>query len=395
MSVPVPRKKALAGLLALLVLAAYACGGDSCDDELLTGTELGADDVVLVEDEPTETPTATEEPKETPTPVESEPTPEPTPEPTVTSTPEPTPDDEPTPTPGPDGEIVTILIDTYTWGQSQKTIALQEVLGITADGFYGSGTRAAHLAELENRGLSTAGVPENPSSSSPSTTVPSTQVVSVDADDNRLIAGADYTVEATGFIPGSTVEVELHSDPWSFGTWIADSDGRIAARIQVPPSTIQGQHRIVVRELITVDQAITRSALRAEIPVDVTIDETPPVLVSASLSPTTVDVTSGSQDVVLTLEITDDVSGAYGMMWSFNGVWSISGCCVDSPQLPNSLQRVSGTTTDGTWQATFPVPAGTPPGPVCLEDWMISDRLNNTSSGEIPDLCFTILNAGG
>jgi len=167
MSVPVPRKKALAGLLALLLLFAYACGGDSCDDELLTGSELGADDVVLVEDEPTETPTATEEPKETPTPVESEPTPEPTPEPTVTSTPEPTPDDEPTPTPGPEGEIITILIDTYTWGQSQKTIALQEVLGITADGFYGSGTRAAHLAELENRGLSTAGVPDNPSSPSP------------------------------------------------------------------------------------------------------------------------------------------------------------------------------------------------------------------------------------
>ncbi len=170
MSVRVPRKKALAGLLALLLLATYACGGDSCEDELLTGTELGADDVVLVEDEPTETPTATEEPKETPTPVESEPTPEPTPEPTVTSTPEPTPDDEPTPTPEPEGEIITVLIDTYTWGQSQKTIALQEVLGITADGFYGSGTRAAHLAELENRGLSTAGVPDDPYSSSPSPT---------------------------------------------------------------------------------------------------------------------------------------------------------------------------------------------------------------------------------
>ena len=163
----VPRKKALAGLLALLVLAAYACGGDSCDDELLTGTELGADDVVLVEGEPTETPTATEEPRETPTPAEPEPSPESTEEPAATSTPEPTPDDEPIPTPEAEGEIINVLIDTYTWGQSQKTIALQEVLGITADGFYGSGTRAAHLSELENRGLSTAGVPDDPSSSSP------------------------------------------------------------------------------------------------------------------------------------------------------------------------------------------------------------------------------------
>jgi hypothetical protein len=229
------------------------------------------------------------------------------------------------------------------------------------------------------------------------------QEVSVDAEDDTLIAGADYTVEAAGFIPGSTVEVELHSDPWSFGTWIANSYGRIAARIQVPPSTLQGQHRLVVREHITVAQAMTRSALRTEIPVVVTIDETPPVLVSASLSTDSVDVTSGSQDVVLTLEITDDVSGAYGMMWSFTGVWSINGCCVDSPQLPNSLQRVSGTTTDGTWQATFPVPAGTPSGSVCLTSWSIGDRLSNSSSGStdwggqlgIPDLCFTVVNAGG
>ena len=164
---PVPRKKALAGLLALLVLAAYACGGDSCDDELLTGTELGADDVVLVEDETTETPTPIQEPEETPTPDEPTPTPEPTEEPVATPTSEPTPDIEPTPISEAENEIITILVDTYAWGQSQKTIALQEVLGITADGFYGSGTRDAHLAELENRGLSTAGVPDDPSSSTP------------------------------------------------------------------------------------------------------------------------------------------------------------------------------------------------------------------------------------
>ena len=162
-----PRKKTLAGLLALLILASYACGGDSCDDEVLADTGLGADDVVLVEDEPTETPIATQVPEETPSPVEPTPTTGPTEEPVATPVPESTPDDEPEPTPESENEIVTILIDTYTWGQSQKTIALQEVLGITADGFYGSGTRAVHLEELESRGLSTAGVPDDPSSSPP------------------------------------------------------------------------------------------------------------------------------------------------------------------------------------------------------------------------------------
>ena len=131
---PVPPKKTLVGLLALLTLAAYACGGDSCDDEAIAQEGLDSGDVVLVEDEPTETPTATEEPRETPTPAEPEPSPEPTEEPAATSTPEPTPDDEPIPTPEAEGEIINVLIDTYTWGQSQKTISLQEILGITADG---------------------------------------------------------------------------------------------------------------------------------------------------------------------------------------------------------------------------------------------------------------------
>ena len=162
-----PRKKTLTGLLALLILASYACGGDSCDDEVLTDTQLGADDVVLVEDGPTETPVATQVPEDTPVPVEPTPTTRPTEEPVATPVPESTPEDEPAPPPEAENEIVTILIDTYTWGQSQKTIALQEVLGITADGFYGSGTRAVHLEELESRGLSTAGVPDDPSSSPP------------------------------------------------------------------------------------------------------------------------------------------------------------------------------------------------------------------------------------
>ncbi|MDG2300713.1 MAG: hypothetical protein P8L22_02985 [Acidimicrobiales bacterium] len=168
------RKKAIAALSTLLLFASLACGGgDSCDDEKLTDAELTKDDVVLVEDLPEETETPTEEPLQTPspTPEKTEPTPttEPSPEPTVTPTPEPTPESGPTPTPISESDIVTILIDTYSWGQSQKAQTLQETLGLTADGFYGSGTRAAHLAELQSRGLSTAGVPDVPTSPTPGT----------------------------------------------------------------------------------------------------------------------------------------------------------------------------------------------------------------------------------
>ena len=56
----------------------------------------------------------------------------------------------------------TILTATYQWGPSDPAIILQELLGIAADGWYGSGTRGAHMAELEARGLDTSGVPSPP-----------------------------------------------------------------------------------------------------------------------------------------------------------------------------------------------------------------------------------------
>ena len=55
-----------------------------------------------------------------------------------------------------------ILTATYSWGPSDPAMILQEMLGIAADGWYGNGTRSAHVAELEARGLDTAGVPSPP-----------------------------------------------------------------------------------------------------------------------------------------------------------------------------------------------------------------------------------------
>jgi len=62
----------------------------------------------------------------------------------------------------PDPEVALILIGVYTWGPSSTTEALQTVLGIVADGWYGNQTRSAHLTELEARGLSIDGVPTPP-----------------------------------------------------------------------------------------------------------------------------------------------------------------------------------------------------------------------------------------
>ena len=57
-----------------------------------------------------------------------------------------------------------ILTREYKWMvQSEDTRQLQELLEIGADGWYGEGTRTAHLAALEESGLPTTGVPSIPS----------------------------------------------------------------------------------------------------------------------------------------------------------------------------------------------------------------------------------------
>ena len=65
-------------------------------------------------------------------------------------------------------EVEAILTASYQWGPSSIAQALQTVLEIEADGWYGNGTRAAHVAALEERGLATDGVPSVPTT--PTTT---------------------------------------------------------------------------------------------------------------------------------------------------------------------------------------------------------------------------------
>ncbi|MEC7898401.1 MAG: hypothetical protein VX797_00180, partial [Actinomycetota bacterium] len=47
---------------------------------------------------------------------------------------------------------------------------MQKVLGVSADGWYGPGTRSAHIAENEKRGLSLEGVPPVPTTTTTTTT---------------------------------------------------------------------------------------------------------------------------------------------------------------------------------------------------------------------------------
>ena len=144
--------------------------------------------------------------------------------------------------------IESVLTDTYLWGGSEKTRVLQEVLGIEADGNYGSSTREFHIAELELRGLSTTNVPAPPTTTAPPattppTTVPPTTTIFVDFVPNapvydhgqHLFCSWDaYFVKPTEFGSPITSYVVEQSDggSWTQSTaTISDSENDLRTRI--------------------------------------------------------------------------------------------------------------------------------------------------------------------
>jgi len=74
---------------------------------------------------------------------------------------------------------VAVLTAPYAWGPSVDAVLLQEVLGVSADGWYGPATRVAHLAENEARGLSVDGVPAPPTTTT--TAAPATTTTAAPA----------------------------------------------------------------------------------------------------------------------------------------------------------------------------------------------------------------------
>ena len=93
-----------------------------------------------------------------------------------------------------DTEGEAILIASYQWGPSSIAQALQTVLGIEADGWYGNGTRAAHVAALEERGLATDGVP----------TVPTTTTTEAPQEDVEAETSTETVVETTTTVAEAT-----------------------------------------------------------------------------------------------------------------------------------------------------------------------------------------------
>ncbi|MFM8601859.1 MAG: choice-of-anchor Q domain-containing protein [Actinomycetota bacterium] len=74
--------------------------------------------------------------------------------------------------------------------------------------------------------------------------------VALDADGNlRLDEGDSVVVEATGYEPGSEVEIWLRSTPVQLGVRTADASGAITGKFPVPASVQPGDHRVILAGL--------------------------------------------------------------------------------------------------------------------------------------------------
>ncbi len=265
-----------------------------------------------------------------------------------------------------------VLGASYPWGSSAEAYTLQGVLGIEIDGFYGSETRTAHLAELEARGMSTTGVPNV-------VITPKVTLLSTD-----LSTGETIQVSGSDFQPNSRVEVTLKGlDINVDRRYYVDGGGSFEEAFEINADVGEGAYELVFAGW---DRDGQRTVLT--FPVVVTQDLTPPEI-SVSLSTTTVDVSAGDQTILITVEATDEGSGLRLIVlhwvhesmghqdvqytlsdYPLDPLWEIGACFHNGPicdllpwiQPEERFHLVSGSIKDGTWQYEVTVTSDYSPG---------------------------------
>ena len=108
---------------------------------------------------------------------------------------------------------VAVLSTAYRWGPSEASVILQEVLGVSADGWYGPATRTAHIVENQSRGLPLDGIPPVPTTTT-TAPPPTTSVASVsEQGDGPTTTATPPTTTAT---PPTTTAPPIMVNP-TFG----------------------------------------------------------------------------------------------------------------------------------------------------------------------------------
>jgi len=124
-----------------------------------------------------------------------------------------------------------------------------------------------------------------------------------------------------------------------------------------PTPPRQQQAVQAVRRGAVVRGSISGSALAGGISASQTSDTTPPQLIGVTFSPTTINVSSSSQVVTVTLQVTDDLSGAD--FSAFRGsIFEFVSPSGKQSQVLNAgtFSLITGSTLNGVWRAPMPFP---------------------------------------
>ncbi|HEV3226159.1 MAG TPA: hypothetical protein VGZ52_04970 [Acidimicrobiales bacterium] len=61
---------------------------------------------------------------------------------------------------------------------------------------------------------------------------------------SNVATGGSLTLSGDGFAPNSTITIEIHTDPISLGTAVADSTGHFEKQVTLPIAVAAGQHTV-------------------------------------------------------------------------------------------------------------------------------------------------------
>ena len=162
------------------------------------------------------------------------------------------------------------------------------------------------------------------------------------------------------------------------------NDGIYQATVTVPQSSQAGiweQSRTDVRDQAQNGDSRTRFDYTAGIPPDLMVasanpDTTLPTVVSVNFTPTSVDVTDSSQSVIVTVRITDNISGFTSGAVYFTRPAGGG----EAVAFINSANRISGTANDGIYQATATIPQFAPAGTWRQSRTAVQDQAQNNGS---------------
>ncbi|WP_024286025.1 DUF4214 domain-containing protein [Cellulomonas sp. KRMCY2] len=156
--------------------------------------------------------------------------------------------------------------------------------------------------------------------------------------------GGSLAVSGSGFKPGSTTRLVLHSDPIDLGTVTVSGAGTFSTTVTVPSSTPEGAH-----EIEAAGQDMAGSAAGATAPL--VIDASPPVVDWITVSPTTA---SPGQVLTFSGHFTDAVGlASAALQVGMNGDYFCD----------TTTALTSGTVRDGVWSLSCTVPALALSGP--------------------------------